>query len=111
MNPENFHLLEKKVLKVLRSKNLADLEQIVNESDLTIDQIRRSIEWLKEKKLVDLEIKEEKTISLGKEGKKAKENGLPEKRLVDKLNNDEKIELEKLFARSDLEQDELSAAL
>ena len=72
MNPENFHLLEKKVLKVLRSKNLADLEQIVNESDLTIDQIRRSIEWLKEKKLVDLEIKEEKTISLGKEGKKAK---------------------------------------
>ena len=111
MNPENFHLLEKKVLIVLRSKNLADLEQIVNESDLTIDQIRRSIEWLKEKKLVDLEIKEEKTISLGKEGKKAKENGLPEKRLVDKLNNDEKIELEKLFARSDLEQNELSAAL
>ena len=75
MNPENFHLLEKKVLKVLRSKNLVDLEQIVNESDLTIDQIRRSIEWLKEKKLVDLEIKEEKTISLGEEGKKAKENG------------------------------------
>ena len=39
MNPENFHLLEKKVLKVLRSKNLVDLEQIVNESDLTLSLI------------------------------------------------------------------------
>ena len=52
-----------------------------------------------------------KLISLGKEGQSAKQNGLPEKRLVENLKSGESVELSELPKKIDLNQDELSAAL
>ena len=96
MNTNNLHLLERKLLQVMSNKNEAELEDLVNDSGLTLDQIKMT---------------EMKLISLGKEGKNTKQNGLPEKRLVNKLKNGEEIELSELPKKIDLNQDELSAAL
>ena len=96
MNTNNLHLLERKLLQVMSNKNEAELEDLVNDSGLTLDQIRRSVEWLKEKNLIEVKMTEMKLISLGKEGKNTKQNGLPEKRLVNKLKTGEEIELSEL---------------
>ena len=44
MNTNNLHLLERKLLQVMSNKNEAELEDLVNDSGLTLDQIRRSVE-------------------------------------------------------------------
>ena len=111
MNTNNLHLLERKLLQVMSKKNEAELEELVSDSGLTVDQIRRSVEWLKEKNLIEVKMSEIKLISLGKEGQSAKQNGLPEKRLVENLKSGESVELSELPKKIDLNQDELSAAL
>ena len=111
MNTNNLHLLERKLLQVMSNNNETELEDLVNDSGLTLDQIRRSVEWLKEKNLIEVKMTEMKLISLGKEGENTKKNGLPEKRLVNKLKTGEEIELSELPKKIDLNQDELSAAL
>ena len=67
MNTNNLHLLERKLLQVMSNNNEAELEDLVNYSGLTLDQIRRSVEWLKEKNLIEVKMTEMKLISLGKE--------------------------------------------
>ena len=111
MNTNNLHLLERKLLQVMSGRNEAELEDLVSDSGLTLDQIRRSVEWLKEKNLIEVKMNEIKLITLGREGESAKQKGLPEKRLVDKLKTGEDIELSELPKKIDLNQDELSAAL
>lgn len=111
MNRDNLHLLEKKLLQVISLRIESDLQNLVNESGLTIDQIRRSIEWLKEKNLIELKTTEMRVISLGKKGELARNKGLPEIRLVNKLKVGEKIELAELSKKIGMEKDELSAAL
>ena len=111
MNTNNLHLLERKLLQVMSGRNETELEDLVGDSGLTLDQIRRSVEWLKEKNLIEVKVNEIKLITLGREGENAKQKGLPEKRLVDKLKTGEDIELSELPKKIDLNQDELSAAL
>ena len=111
MNTNNLHLLERKLLQVMSGRNETELEDLVSDSGLTLDQIRRSVEWLKEKNLIEVKVNEIKLITLGREGENAKQKGLPEKRLVDKLKTGEDIELSELPEKIDLNQDELSAAL
>ena len=111
MNTNNLHLLERKLLQVMSGRNETELEDLVSDSGLTLDQIRRSVEWLKEKNLIEVKVNEIKLITLGREGENAKQKGLPEKRLVDKLKTGEDIELSELPKKIDLNQDELSAAL
>ena len=93
MNTNNLHLLERKLLQVMSGKNEAELEDLVSDSGLTLDQIRRSVEWLKEKNLIEVKMNEIKLITLGREGESAKQKGLPEKRLADKLKTGEDIDL------------------
>ncbi len=96
MNTNNLHLLERKLLQVMSGRNETELEDLVSDSGLTLDQIRRSVEWLKEKNLIEVKMNEIKLITLGREGESAKQKGLPEKRLVDKLKTGEDIELSEL---------------
>jgi len=56
-------------------------------SGLGIDQTRRAVEWLKEKGLVRTKEETKTSFSLGEEGKKAAEQGLPERRIVVFLEN------------------------
>ena len=49
IDSNTFHPLEKIVLKNLVKKKSINLNELSTESGLNIDQIRRSVEWLKEK--------------------------------------------------------------
>jgi len=76
------HDIEKQIVKVLLpGPNLIERD-ISDKTKLSIDQVRRGVEWLRQKKLAD--VHESVTIHyrLGKNGLDALKNGLPERRLV-----------------------------
>ena len=112
LNPDSLHVLEKKVLIYLRECKKAELNKISVEVNLTLDQVRRSIEWLKEKDLIKIDITQKITISLDKEGIKAIKLGLPERQLIKKLEQlGGKSELKALSHELKLSGNEISAAL
>lgn len=85
-----FHDIEKKIISILKQKSKQTPEQLESSTGLSSDQIRRGIEWLRLKKIID--VKETKQISfgLGRNGLESLEKGLPERRLLDLLKTDSK---------------------
>ena len=76
------HDIEKQIVKALQSDPKLTEEQLVQETKLSMDQIRRGVEWLRQKKLADVGETSHFTYAIGKNGLDAKKNGLPERRLV-----------------------------
>jgi len=76
------HDIEKQIIKVLQSDPNLTEEKISQETKLSMDQIRRGVEWLRQKKLADVSEFVNISLSLGKNGLDALKNGLPERRLV-----------------------------
>jgi len=76
------HDIEKQIIKILQSDPNLTEEQISQETNLSMDQIRRGVEWLRQKKLADVSESINISLSLGKNGLVALKNGLPERRLV-----------------------------
>lgn len=102
------HDIEKRIIAVLRKKeaqtagvggsgesprgvlemNSHDFyDMLVNETSLSLDQIRRGMEWLKLKHLIHVESSSTQRLRLGKNGEESFENGLPERRLLNLLQN------------------------
>src|SRR5438309_407190 len=79
------HPIEHKLLKSLLEKQNLTPEELCEKSKLSIDQVRRGIEWLKFKDLVQVNESEKKFVALGKMGNEAFEKGLPERQLVNYL--------------------------
>ncbi len=81
----SLHPIEKKILRILSlsgGKWITD-NQLIEESTLSIDQIRRGIEWLKFKNLITIEDSSEIEISLKKKSiLKNNDFILPERKLV-----------------------------
>ncbi len=76
------HDIEKQIVKVLQSgPNLIE-EQISDITNLSMDQVRRGVEWLRQKKLAEVHESIHISYSLGKNGLDSLKNGLPERRLV-----------------------------
>lgn len=81
------HPIEKTIIKLLKnSQNLTE-EQISEKTGLSIDQTRRGIEWLKLKNLAAVVELEKSFVALGKNGLTAKQDGLPERKLVNLISN------------------------
>ena len=76
------HDIEKKIIEVLKSKPNQTTEQLSEITELSIDQIRRGIEWLRLKDLAEVSESTKKSVSLGKNGLEAFRNGLPESCLL-----------------------------
>ena len=79
------HTLEKRLLKTLYEKKEGLLEDIAEEADLSLDQTRRAVEWLKAKEMLVTIVELTQTIILDIEGEKAARDGLPERRLVNHI--------------------------
>jgi len=77
------HPIEKKTLIALSTVGQADISELSNISGLSIDQLRRGIEWLRSKQLISVQESDVQLFSLGEEGKLALKRGLPERRLVE----------------------------
>jgi len=76
------HDIEKQIVKALQSEPKLTEEQLVQKTKLSMDQIRRGVEWLRQKKLADVGETIKISSSLGKNGLDSLKNGLPERRLV-----------------------------
>jgi len=48
------HDIEKQIVKALQSEPKITEEQLSQETKLSMDQIRRGVEWLRQKKLADV---------------------------------------------------------
>ncbi|MEM1525138.1 MAG: phenylalanine--tRNA ligase subunit alpha [Nitrososphaerales archaeon] len=83
--PLILHRLERILLQTLAELGETNLEKLTSNSNLNIDQVRRAIEWLKSKGLIEIKSISREKISLGENGKKVLINGLPEKRLIKTL--------------------------
>ena len=76
------HEIEKKIITSLRETSKQTMQKLENTTNLSSDQIRRGIEWLRLKNLANVQETKIITYSLGRNGLDAFENGLPERRLV-----------------------------
>ena len=79
---EVLHPIEKKIIILLKEKTSLSLEKIVEKTQLSTDQVRRGIEWLRLKGLANVTEDEIVHVSLGEKSKKALLVGLPERKLV-----------------------------
>ncbi|MFL6364756.1 MAG: phenylalanine--tRNA ligase subunit alpha [Nitrososphaeraceae archaeon] len=104
------HPIEKSLLERLASSDRMSVEKLVETSDLTIDQVRRGIEWLKFKKLVSSADRSFTLVSLGSSGFKAAKDGLPERRLVNAVKRGHKT-VASVLKSGFLRSDEINAAI
>jgi len=77
-----FHDIEKKIINSLKENPIQTPETLENSTQLSPDQIRRGIEWLKLKDLAIVDESKSSVLRLGKNGIDSLEKGLPERRLL-----------------------------
>ena len=77
-----FHEIEKKIINSLKENPIQTPETLENSTQLSPDQIRRGIEWLKLKDLAIVDESKSSVLRLGKNGLDSFEKGLPERRLL-----------------------------
>lgn len=104
------HPIEKLLLKRLANSDHISIEKLVETSDLSVDQVRRGIEWLKFKKLIASIDKLYVVISLGSNGFEACKKGLPERRLVNAIKNGY-TSVASVLKSGFLKPDEINAAI
>ena len=84
------HEIEKKIIDSLQKKSDQTPEQLSESTELSIDQIRRGIEWLRLKEFAKVNESSKVTVSLGKNGIDSFKNGLPERKLMDLIKDGSK---------------------
>ena len=100
--------LKNKLSMFLQSDPNLTEEKICRETKLSMDQIRRGVEWLRQKKLADVSETISISYSLGKNGLEALKNGLPERKLVNLVKDGPKTFDE---IRSSLQGPDFNAAI
>ncbi len=90
---------EKKALLALKDGNVTS-EQIAEKTGLKTVAVMSAASWLKSKGLVEINEKIMALYSLDTDGKEYLKTGLPEKRIMEKMENG-KIEMKKLFKEMD----------
>jgi len=77
---KSLHRLERQVLTVLEKKNEAN--EIAEATRLKNIEVMRALQWLSNKKLVEIAEESKEYIFLETNGRKAKEEGLPERKAL-----------------------------
>ncbi|HUU49080.1 MAG TPA: phenylalanine--tRNA ligase subunit alpha [Nitrosopumilaceae archaeon] len=85
-----FHEIEKKIISVLKMELKLTPEKLEKLTQLSPDQVRRGIEWLKLKDLAIVDESSNVEYRLGKNGLESFQKGLPERKLLDLIKNDPK---------------------
>ncbi|MDE1862870.1 MAG: phenylalanine--tRNA ligase subunit alpha [Thaumarchaeota archaeon] len=104
------HPIEQKILHALLDKSDITQEDLSVKTQLSIDQVRRGIEWLRFKEMVQVKESEKNYVKLAKRGLAAFESGLPERQLVNYLRTIPVFSCEMDQARSHL-KDEFGPAI
>lgn len=106
------HPIEVEIIKVLRGEDYITLTEIAEQTKLSLDQVRRGVEWLKEKKLVDVKEEVSSFIELDTLGEKSVIEGLPERKIHNFLSKKGgKEEIETVKMEIGMNEKEFSAAM
>jgi len=87
------------------------IEKIVEKTKLPYEAVLRALEFLSNKKIIELEIKNKKIIELGINGILYKQKGLPERILLNNLSKKNSLTLEESQKLSELSENEFKASL
>ncbi|MEM2760544.1 MAG: phenylalanine--tRNA ligase subunit alpha [Nitrososphaerales archaeon] len=107
---KTLHEIERRLIKALANGKLT-FDILTQKTGLNVDQVRRGVEWLKHKNLVNVNEKITRSLSIGSEGVKAAESGLPERRLVNLLLSIKEIAIPDARKQSDLDDIEFNVAI
>ncbi len=88
-----------------------ELNQICKKSNLDKVSVLRALEYLQNKKIISLETEKKKIIEIGTNGAFYKTKGLPERRLLNLLNEKRIIPLQEAQKQSNLSNEEFKASL
>ena len=80
---ETLHPLERKVVPLL--SKYSDFQDLVKHSNLKDVEVMRALQWLQNKKVINLKEDIQKLVSLDKNGKEYLKKGLPELRFLKSL--------------------------
>ncbi len=90
------HPIEKQIIKSLKETKSSTTEKLVESTKLSIDQIRRGMEWLKLKGLAEVTESNEFFYDLGKNGLDALDHGLHERHCIPHIPKDTSIQISTL---------------
>ena len=108
--PTTFHPIERSILNSLSNNDHVGAHSLAASAGLSIDQIRRGIEWLKFKNLISIEESSTQRVFLASEGMEAAKKGLPERRLVNSL-KEGNITISQVLASGAIKNEEINAAI
>jgi phenylalanyl-tRNA synthetase alpha chain len=109
VDPKTLHEIERKLIKALANGKLS-LQDLIRDTGLSVDQVRRGIEWLKYKNLIIVSEKTTKSLGLGSEGSDAVAKGLPERRLVNATKSNPTVSIKDAKQVSGLTDTEFNVA-
>jgi phenylalanyl-tRNA synthetase alpha chain len=107
---EVFHPIERSILNSLSNNDHVGARALSASTGLSIDQIRRGIEWLKFKNLVSIDESSTQRVFAASEGIEAARKGLPERRLVNSL-KEGRVTISEVLASSAIKNEEINAAI
>ncbi len=105
---ESLNPNEWKILPYLEEEKI---NEICKKSKLDKTSVLRSLEYLQNKKIVDLSFTKKKIVEIGVNGALYKKKGLPERRLLNLLNEKRIIQFQDAQKESSLSDEEFKAAI
>ncbi|HEU4606030.1 MAG TPA: phenylalanine--tRNA ligase subunit alpha [Nitrososphaera sp.] len=103
------HPIERSILRAL-ANNDSRAESLAAATGLSIDQVRRGIEWLKFKNLISISESSRSTVRLAPGGTAAATAGLPERRLANAV-REGKSTIGEVLAGGAIKNEEINAAI
>jgi len=112
MDPKNIieYLSPHEIKVLIFLKKTQDLEKLQSLSKLKNTEVIRSLQWLENKKLVQLETLKSELIKLDKNGKDYLKNGLPEKRFLEAIIT-KPLPLNQISKKAKLNKEELNLCI
>lgn len=104
------HPIERSILRALANSDSRAVDSLVVSTGLSIDQVRRGIEWLKFKNLISVDESSTPKVHLASEGMAAAATGLPERRLVNAVKQG-KTTIGEVLASGAIKNEEVNAAI
>ena len=92
---KSLHDHEKRIIKALQGKRKANLDELLQATNLKKDSVEKATSWLETKGILKIYREPIHFVELTEEGLEYAEHGLPEKKLLDLLAKEEQ-EIEKL---------------
>ncbi len=105
---ESLSPIERKILPFLEELKIVD---ICKKSNLDKVSVMRALEYLQNKKIVELTIQKKKIVEIGVNGALYRKKGLPERRLLNLLNEKRIIPMKDAQKQSKLSPDEFKVSL